>query len=186
MSNRLQRVPPTLLVCTKRLLVTLLLVGLLVSVSGCAGQLGAGRHTPTNTATVVHTPTPEISFPCIPDNSIQTALVTKIVDGDTVWVRIDGQSYKVRYIGVNTPEIGDAGADEATTLNASLVMGKKVQLYKDTSETDKYGRLLRFVVVDGKFVNYELVKQGVAEPGTWKPDTACDDYLKSASSGGLN
>lgn len=84
--------------------------------------------------------------------------MTKVVDGDTVWVRIDGESYKVRYIGVNTPEIGDPGADEATALNSSLVMGKTVQLYKDVSETDKCGRLLRYVVVDGKLVNYELVK----------------------------
>ena len=178
MSSRLYRVPPTLLVCTKRLLVTALLVVLLVSVSGCAAQLGAGRHIPTTTA--VHTPTPENSFPCIPDNSVQTALVTKIVDGDTVWVRIDGKSYKVRYIGMNTPEIGEAGADAAIALNSSLVMGKTVQLYKDTSETGKYGRLLRYVVVDGIFVNYELVAQDVAEPGTWKPDTACDDFMNSA------
>jgi len=147
-------------------------------VSGCVGQLGAGQHTPTTAGE--HTPTPENSFPCVPDNSIQTAIVTKIVDGDTVWVRIDGKFYKVRYIGMNTPEIGEAGADAATALNSSLVMGKTVQLYKDTSETDKYGRLLRYVVVDGNFVNYELVKQGVAESGTWEPDTACDDYLKSA------
>lgn len=111
-----------------------------------------GQYTPTAS------PTPEISFPCIPDNSRQTAYVTKVVDGDTVWVRIDGESYKVRYIGVNTPEIGDPGADEATALNSSLVMGKTVQLYKDVSETDKCGRLLRYVVVDGKLVNYELVK----------------------------
>ena len=174
MDNRLHRrgSPPRFLMSS------LLVVVLLVLVCGCTDQIQPVQYTPTAS------PTPEISFPCLPENSIQTALVTKIVDGDTVWVRIDGESYKVRYIGMNTPEIGDAGADTATDLNSSLVMGKEVQLYKDTSETDKYGRLLRYVVVDGLFVNYELVRQGVAEPGTWKPDTACDEYLKSASNGG--
>jgi micrococcal nuclease len=147
-------------------------------VSGCTGRFQPDQYTgSTNTATAEPTPTPEISFPFIPENSVQPAFVTKIVDGDTGWVRMDGKSYKVRYIGMNTPEIGDAGADEATALNSSLVMGKEVQLYKDVSETDKYGRLLRFVVVDGKFANYELVKQGVADPRIRKLDTACDDFL---------
>lgn len=172
MFNRLhRRVSPT-----RFLMSSFLVVALLVLVCGCTDQIQPGQYAPTAS------PTPEISFPCIPDNSIQTAVVTKIVDGDTVWVHIDGESYKVRYIGMNTPEIGDAGADAATALNSSLVMGKTVQLYKDKSETDKYGRLLRYVVVDGLFVNYELVKQGVAESGTWEPDTACDDYLRGVYS----
>lgn len=171
MFNRLHRrvSPPRFLMSS------FLVVALLVLVCGCTDQIQPGQYTPTAAS-----PTPEIKFSCIPDNSVQTAIVTKIVDGDTIWVRIDGKSFKVRYIGMNTPEIGDAGADEATALNAELVSGKKVTLYKDTSETDKYGRLLRYVVADGMFVNYELVVQGVAESGTWKPDTACDDYIKSA------
>jgi micrococcal nuclease len=159
---------------TRFLMSSFLVVALLVLVCGCTDQIQPGQYTPTAAS-----PTPEIKFPCIPDNSVQTAVVTKIVDGDTVWVRIDGESYKVRYIGMNTPEIGDAGADEATALNAELVSGKTVTLYKDTSETDKYGRLLRYVVADGMFVNAELVKQGVAEPGTCKPDTSCAEYLFS-------
>ena len=153
-----------------------LLVVLLFAVTGCALVAENTAYTPGTT------PTQEASkYSCIPDNSAQTAYVTEIVDGDTVWVWIDGESYKVRYIGINTPEIGQPGADKATNLNTDLVLNKTVTLYRDVSETDKYGRLLRYVVADGKFVNYELVAQGVAEAGTWKPDTACDDYLKSAS-----
>lgn len=164
---------------------TVLLVVVLFVVTGCTlvaeNTVYAPSTAPSPAPVVV--PTVTVEFSCIPKASSQDAYVTKVVDGDTVWVIADGQSYKVRYIGVDTPEIGVPGADEAMDLNYDLVFGKKVTLYKDVSETDKYGRLLRYVVVDGKFVNYELVSQGLAKAGTWQPDTACDEYLKNASKG---
>lgn len=168
MKISIHRVPPTLV--SKTLLVVLCAVTLVVLASGCTAMFQPSQYTPS--------PTPELEFSCIPDGDPQIAVVTKIVDGDTVWVRMEGDTFKVRYIGVNTPEIGEEGADKATELNSSLVLGKEVLLYRDTSETDKYGRLLRYVIADGLFVNYELVDRGVAEAGTWKPDTACDLFIK--------
>ena len=163
---------------------TVLSVVLLFVVTGCTLVAENTVYTPSTApfpiATVI-VPTETAAFSCIPQASPQGAYVTKVVDGDTIWVMADGQSYKVRYIGVDTPEIGVPGADEATDLNYDLVFGKKVMLYKDVSETDKYGRLLRYVVAEGKFVNYELVSQGVAKAGTWQPDTACGEFLKRAS-----
>lgn len=174
--NRLHRVPPTRfpLVCFY------LLVVLLVAVSGCIDQIQPDQYIPT-TADVLSTstssPAPVTEFSCIPQGEAQIAHVTKIIDGDTIWVKIDGESYKVRYIGMNAPEVGTQGADEATALNTELTSGKTVYLYRDVSETDKYGRLLRYVIADGKFVNYELVKAGFAKAGTWKPDTSCDSFF---------
>jgi endonuclease YncB( thermonuclease family) len=103
----------------------------------------------------------------------ETAVVTEIVDGDTIDVEIDGRSHTVRYIGVNTPERGDPFYDEATAANRDLVGGETVRLVQDVSETDRYGRLLRYVYLrDGTFVNAALVRQGVAQAATFPPDVA--------------
>ena len=58
-----------------------------------------------------------------------------------------------------------------------------MQLYQDVSETDPYGRLLKYVVVDGVFVNYALAKEGFARAATFPPDTACaDTFVRAARS----
>ena len=100
-----------------------------------------------------------------------------IVDGDTIKVRIDGETQTVRYIGIDTPETKHPNkpvewmGPEATEANKELVAGKEVWLVKDVSETDQYGRLLRYVyLVDGTFVNAELVKQGYAQASSYPPD----------------
>jgi micrococcal nuclease len=123
---------------------------------------------------------------CIPAQEAQQATVTRIVDGDTIHVAINGQDYTVRYIGINTPEDTtkiEPFGQEATEANRALVEGKEVLLYKDVSETDRYGRLLRFVVIPGDqpvFVNYELVRRGFANPATYPPDVACaETYLEA-------
>ena len=113
-------------------------------------------------------------------------LVTKVIDGDTIEVNIAGTIYKVRYIGIDTPELDDkraeycALAQEATRYNRQLVEGKTVRLEKDVSETDKYGRLLRYVHVDDIFVNAELVRQGLAWAKAYEPDTKYQNILAKA------
>ena len=111
-------------------------------------------------------------------------LVTRVIDGDTIEVDIDGTIYKVRYIGIDAPELDDeqaelcALAQEATRYNRQLVEGKTVRLEKDISETDKYERLLRYVYVDDIFVNAELVRQGLAWAEVYEPDIKYQDYLE--------
>jgi len=105
-------------------------------------------------------------------------LIPKIIDGDTIEVTIQGMSFTVRYIGIDTPETsGESYAIEATQFNRSLVEGKPIILVKDVNETDKYNRLLRYVLVDGLFVNYELVRQGFAYAKDYSPDTSCSQVL---------
>ncbi len=110
--------------------------------------------------------------------------VTRVIDGDTIEVTISGIAYKVRYIGVDTPELDDKRpefcilAEEATKLNKQLVEGEIVWLEKDVSETDIYKRLLRYVYVDDIFVNAELVKQGLAWAKAYEPDIRYQDYLE--------
>lgn len=139
----------------------------------------------TNTPTLTFTPTvtlPPISAAdCVSQTAErQTGVVTKITDGDTIHVNIDGVDYPVRYIGMDTPEVGAKGAAPASQYNSYLVLGKTVTLIKDVSETDRYDRLLRYVFVGNTFVNYEMVARGYASAGTWEPDTACDAVFAEA------
>jgi len=100
----------------------------------------------------------------------ETAQVTRIVDGDTIEVDINGVGYRVRYIGVNTPEREEPCYSNATQANADLVEGQTVTLVRDTSNTDQYGRLLRYVYVSNQFVNALLVQNGWAENAEYPPD----------------
>ena len=108
-----------------------------------------------------------------------TDRVSRVVDGDTV-VLSTGQ--RVRYIGVDTPEMDpvEPFGREAAEANRQLVEGKAVRLEKDVSETDRYGRLLRYVWVDDTMVNLELVRRGLAEAKAYPPDTRYQLLLEAA------
>jgi len=139
--------------------------------------------TPTNTRTPrpTATSTPEIETAAVIDpagNEVsgETAVVTQIIDGDTIDVEINGETYRVRYIGMDTPERDEPLFMEAAEANARLVANQTVILVKDVSETDRYGRLLRYVYLeDGTFVNGELVRKGYAQASTYPPDVAFQD-----------
>lgn len=94
-------------------------------------------------------------------------LVKEVVDGDTI-VLLDGS--RVRLIGINTPEYGMYFFEEARDVLEVMVLGKEVILEKDISDTDKYGRLLRYVYAGDLFVNLEMAKRGFANAYTFPPD----------------
>ena len=108
----------------------------------------------------------------------EIAEVQRVVDGDTIELT-DGR--KVGYIGIDTPETIEPKrpvccfGKEASNKTKSLLTGKKVILQKDVSDTDKYGRLLRYVFLpldSGQtlFVNDYLVREGYARVYTYPPD----------------
>ena len=108
---------------------------------------------------------------CVPVATESQVKVVRVIDGDTI--EIAGGAH-VRYIGMDTPETYpkvEFYGPEAKAKNIELVEGKLVTLEKDVSETDKYGRLLRYVYADGVFVNGELVRLGYAEAVSYPPDT---------------
>lgn len=107
--------------------------------------------------------------------------VLRLVDGDTIHVNLGGRVEKVRYIGVNTPEIHhprkgeEPGGREAREANRRLVEGRLVRIEPDVQQRDRYGRLLAYVWVrrpDGNevMVNAELVRLGYAQVMTIPPN----------------
>jgi len=113
----------------------------------------------------------------------ETAKVARVIDGDTIEL---ADKQRVRYIGMDTPETVDPRkpvecfGKEASAENKRLVEGKTVRLEKDVSETDRYGRLLRYVYVDELFVNDSLVRQGFAHVSTFPPDVKYTDLFVQA------
>ena len=108
-----------------------------------------------------------------------TATVARVVDGDTIRVRLDGgREERVRYIGIDTPESVKPGtpvqcfAKKASHFNDSLVSGREVTLRTDAEQRDRYGRLLAYVYTGGRFVNRELVARGYARTLTIPPNVA--------------
>ena len=119
----------------------------------------------------------------IPSTTQQEVLVTRVIDGDTI--EIEGGE-KVRYIGIDTPETKhpqktvQCFGKEASEKNKELVEGRKVRLEKDVSQTDRYGRLLRYIYLDDVFVNDYLVRQGFAHASTYPPDVKYQDQFLEA------
>ncbi|MEI6533442.1 MAG: thermonuclease family protein [Candidatus Roizmanbacteria bacterium] len=119
----------------------------------------------------------------------ELAHVKRVIDGDTI--ELDNGE-KVRYIGMNAPEIqhgknkAECYGNEATQKNKELVEGKTIKMEKDISERDKFGRLLRYVYLPNDaspssvlFINAYLVEQGYARAKAFKPDLTYIPYIKS-------
>lgn len=126
-----------------------------------------------------------------PDRATERAQVLRVVDGDTIVVRIGGREERVRYIGLDAPEVANAGAgtaaecggDEARTANELLVAGEDLVLERDVSDRDRFGRLLRHAWLangDWRLVGFELVEAGAVEARSYPPDTTRDAELDAA------
>jgi micrococcal nuclease len=102
--------------------------------------------------------------------------VSRVVDGDTIEVRLDGETEDVRYIGVDTPETVKPGAPvdcygpQASGFNHRLVERERVRLVFGAERRDVYGRLLAYVYLGRRFVNAELLRRGFARTLTIPPN----------------
>src|SRR3954471_14859307 len=109
------------------------------------------------------------------------AVVTRVVDGDTIHVAIGGHDETVRLIGINTPETVDPrspvecfGEEAHKRTEQLLPKGTPVRLVRDVEARDRYRRLLAYVyrVKDGLFVNLALARDGYADLLTFPPNVA--------------
>ena len=126
------------------------------------------------------------------NNEFTEAIVTKVVDGDTLWVDINEKSFKVRLIGINCPEYTkeiEPDGKEATDYTYNNLYGKTVYLMKDKTDTDDYDRLLRYVwtqkvddINEENVANYlfnaKLVIEGLAQSNYYKPNISLQEYLE--------
>jgi micrococcal nuclease len=125
-----------------------------------------------------------------PLGETESAFVVRVVDGDTLVIDRGHGNERLRYIGIDAPESvkPDSPVEfmgkEASAANAALVEGETVVLETDVSDTDRYGRLLRYVWLrDGEawlFVNLELVREGYAQVVTYPPDVRWTGTLRDA------
>lgn len=112
-------------------------------------------------------------------------LCTRVVDGDTIVVEIEGKQEKVRLIGVDTPETVHPSkpveyfGKEASEFTKRMVERKKVKLDYDWQKRDKYGRILAYIYLeDGTFLNAEIIKQGYGFAYTKYPFKYLDEFRK--------
>ncbi len=119
-------------------------------------------------------------------SQLESVELLRVIDGDTIEVQqADGTEERVRYIGIDTPEIGEPLFDEATEQNAGLLGQGDLFLQADLTERDRFERLLRYIWVrqaDGTFVfvNGTLVALGLASITTFPPDVAHVDLYQDA------
>ena len=128
----------------------------------------------TTTTTVPRTTRPPPTLPAGDD-----ATVTRIVDGDTLWVGGPGSGgeTKIRLIGIDTPEVAqdECYAGEATAHLAALVgLGTRVRLVYDVERFDRFDRTLAYVfrLDDGLHANLAMAQDGYAQQLTVPPNVA--------------
>jgi endonuclease YncB( thermonuclease family) len=163
------------------------LFGLTFALAGCMPARGVSQAEPPPTTTrPPRTPLPSLDTATPSTNVVpqgESARVTRVFDGDTIEVEMDGRTYRLRYIGVDSPERDEPFYEDALDFNRDMVEDDTVTLVHDVSETDQYGRLLRYVYLsDGTFVNAALISNGMARLVTFPPDVAQTDYLRHLQS----
>jgi len=128
-------------------LISILLIFLTISISGCINDVS---------------------------KSEKKGICTYVVDGDTLDVSGIG---RIRLVGVNTPEKGESGYQEAKNFLIEMCLGKEVYVdIDDKKERDKYNRILAVVYVDNVNVNAELLKRHYAEI-MYIPPSEFNSYL---------
>lgn len=138
---------------------------------------------PTNlppTATITPagpTPTlpPLLLQSCLPADSLrQTASVLEVIDASKIRVRFeDGVEAIVRYLGIDPPQPGTAGALQAAAYNRQLADGQSVTLLQDITYQDADETLPRYVLAGDIFINAAMLHQGYARHAAQPPDVAC-------------
>jgi micrococcal nuclease len=145
-----------------------LAIVILIGLTGCGGSL---RRAPSPAAT-------------------GAATIDRVVDGDTVIVRLSGRRERVRLIGIDTPEsvkpntpVQCYGPESSQRTHALLPPGTTVRLVGDVEARDQYKRLLAYVyrADDGLFVNLVLVREGYARPYPFKPNLAHEAEITRAA-----
>ena len=118
-----------------------------------------------------------------------SAVVTRVVDGDTIIVQVQEQTETVRLLGIDTPEKAGGprpaecfGADASARLAELLPPQSEILLSRDQESRDQYSRLLAFVhrADDGLFINLTMIEEGYATPLFFAPNRAAEHQFVAA------
>lgn len=118
------------------------------------------------------------------------ATVTKVVDGDTVHISINGTKEEIRLIGVDTPEtvhptksVQCFGPEASEHTKQLLPRGTRVYVVRDIESRDRYGRLLAYLyrAADNLFINNDLVLNGWARPYPYPPNTTLETTFSESA-----
>ncbi|MCG7308850.1 thermonuclease family protein [Brachybacterium sp. ACRRE] len=103
--------------------------------------------------------------------------VVRVIDGDTLVARIDGDDVRVRLLNVDTPETKDPdepvqcmGPEASAFLEKRLPAGTEIELEYDQERTDRYDRTLAAVFESGSLVNAEIAAEGLGLPVLFEPN----------------
>ena len=103
--------------------------------------------------------------------------VAKVIDGDTIELR---NEERIRLIGMNAPDSGEKCFKESKEKLEELIFNENVNLEKDITNKDSYGRSLRYIYLGNSFVNLEMVKTGYAYALTIEPNVKYSEQLTEA------
>lgn len=131
--------------------------------------------------------------------SFEKATVKNVVDGDTIVVDIDGTEKKVRFVGIDAPEMSTPNGNISKKFTEDAILNKTVYLEKDVSEVDKYDRLLRYIwlispsgieinenSIRENMLNGKMVASGMAASKTYAPDTKYQNILDKIQTDAIN
>lgn len=170
----------------KKLVKNIFILVTLILFSGCIKNIRSRLSNPSfpiedQNSTIDSSEPIYNNFGCInPDQIYEYGTVIRVIDGDSIEVNIKQTVFEVRYIGINSPEYyskNRQSAIQAKRVNEELLSGGNVFLFRDISDTDKFGRLLRYVFTDDGFVNLEMVKLGYADAKSYPPDISCQELF---------
>ncbi|MCA9332749.1 thermonuclease family protein, partial [Candidatus Saccharibacteria bacterium] len=120
------------------------------------------------------------------DITTNTYQVTKVDDGDTIEVLMNGKTETIRFIGIDTPEVHDPRKPvqcfgiAASNFTKSRLENKRVRLESDPLSTnrDRYNRLLRYIYVEDLLLNAEIVQEGYGFANLGFPFTKSEEFEK--------
>lgn len=126
----------------------------------------------------------------------QKGVVEKVVDGDTIWVRIDEPggpltphaTHKIRLLEIDTPETVDPsrsiacfGAEASAFAKQQLTAGSAIYLLADEQDRDRYGRFLRYAwMANGEFYNEQAIRLGYARAVLYPPNDMYIELMRAA------
>jgi endonuclease YncB( thermonuclease family) len=116
--------------------------------------------------------------------------ITKVVDGDTVGILFRGEDFRIRMVGIDTPETNFRGKSQGywgeaakENLERLLPVGTRIHVELAGEKCDAHGRILGEVTIDGSSLNERQLKEGLAVNYCIYPDEGCrekSDIIREA------